>query len=84
MIRLNYFHTFIQLQNSSMPPKKNANTSKANKSKVVETGKEEKKGGNAVKVNLLHQIIKIFLSIYVSKQYKIYFLLKSFLNCLII
>ncbi|KOX75841.1 Peptidyl-prolyl cis-trans isomerase NIMA-interacting 4 [Melipona quadrifasciata] len=31
-----------------MPPKKNANT-KANKSKVG-TGKEEKKGGNAVKV----------------------------------
>ncbi|XP_043523722.1 peptidyl-prolyl cis-trans isomerase NIMA-interacting 4 isoform X1 [Frieseomelitta varia] len=33
-----------------MPPKKNANPSKANKSKAVGTGKEEKKGGNAVKV----------------------------------
>ena len=54
-----------------MPPKKNANTSKANKSKAVGTGKEEKKGGNAVKVSILylHQIVKIFLTIYVSKQF---------------
>lgn len=60
-----------------MPPKKNANTSKANKSKAVGTGKEEKKGGNAVKVSLLylHQIIKIFLTICLLKQYKIYFCL---------
>ncbi|XP_043251100.1 peptidyl-prolyl cis-trans isomerase NIMA-interacting 4 [Colletes gigas] len=35
-----------------MPPKKSQNTSKANKSKNAEgaSGKEEKKGGNAVKV----------------------------------
>ena len=54
-----------------MPPKKNANTSKANKSKAVGTGKEEKKEGNAVKVSILylHQIVKIFLTIYVSKQF---------------
>lgn len=64
-----------------MPPKKSANTtSKANKSKAVGTAKEEKKGGNAVKVSLLylHQIIKIFLTIYVLKQYKVYFLLENF------
>ncbi|XP_076163415.1 peptidyl-prolyl cis-trans isomerase NIMA-interacting 4 [Ptiloglossa arizonensis] len=35
-----------------MPPKKNQNTSKTNKSKHLESnsGKDEKKGGNAVKV----------------------------------
>lgn len=47
---LNWFN--ILIEKSNMPPKKNANNAKASKSKASEgsSGKEEKKGGTAVKV----------------------------------
>lgn len=53
-----------------MPPKKGGNTTKTNKIKAVDgnSGKEEKKGGNAVKVCVLYscQIIKPFLNIHIK------------------
>ena len=59
-----------RIRNLTMPPKKGGNTTKTNKIKAVDgnSGKEEKKGGNAVKVCILYscQIIKPFLNIYIK------------------
>lgn len=58
-----------------MPPKKNQNTSKTNKSKHLESnsGKDEKKGGNAVKV--CKNIYYIYTIIYIIFFFIFFFII---------